>query len=85
VTISSKANSACLTISAKTQSAASVSQPGIGRISEHDSTRGLGAETVEGDWTPARRAVEVLGGSVLTIRAEGSPFICEISIPLSQP
>jgi signal transduction histidine kinase len=85
VTVSSKANSACLTISAKKQSAASVSQPGFGRVSEHDSTRGLGAGIVEGDWTPARRAVEVLGGSVLTIRTEASPLICEISIPLSQP
>jgi len=84
VNISSKANSACLTISAKTQSAASVSQPGFGRISEHDSTRGLAADIVEGDWTPARRALEVLGGSVLTVRTEASPLICEICIPLSQ-
>jgi hypothetical protein len=85
VAVSSKVNSACLTISAKTKSAASISQPGFGRISEHDSTRGLAAEIVEGDWTPARRAVEVLGGSVLTIRTEASPLICEICIPLSQP
>jgi hypothetical protein len=85
VTISSKANSACLTISAKTESTASVSQPGFGRIPEHESTRGLAAEIVEGDWTPARRAVELLGGSVLTIRTEASSLICEICIPLSHP
>jgi hypothetical protein len=85
VTISSKANSACLTLSAKTQSSASASKPRSGRISEHDSTKGLAGEIVEGDWTPARRAVELLGGSVLAVRTEASPLICEICIPLSQP
>jgi hypothetical protein len=85
VTISRKANSAYLTISAKTQSAASVSHAAFSRISEHDCTIGLAAEIIDGDWTPARRAVEPLGGSVLTARTEASPLICQICIPLSQP
>jgi signal transduction histidine kinase len=85
VIISSKANSACLTISDKRPSAALASQPDLGKISDRDSTRGLAEESVEGDWSTARRAVEVLGGSVLTIRTEASPLICEICIPLSQP
>jgi hypothetical protein len=85
VTISSKANSACLTISAKTQSAASLSHAAFSSIREHDCTRRLATEIVDGDWTPARHAVELLGGSVLTIRTEASPLICEICIPLSQP
>jgi light-regulated signal transduction histidine kinase (bacteriophytochrome) len=85
VAISSSANRAHLTIAAPPQRAESVSPPAFGKIPEHESTKGLGAETVEGDWTPARRAVEVLGGSVLTVATEASPLFCEICIPLCQP
>jgi hypothetical protein len=83
VTISSSANNARITVSATTQHAESASQPGFGKIPEHGPTKGLAAEIA--DWTPARCAVEELGGSVLTITTGASPLICEICIPLFQP
>jgi hypothetical protein len=84
VTISSQASSACLTLSAKRPSAESVSPPELANRPEHESTPGSASHLVDGDWTPARRAVEVLGGSVLTTTTEASPLICEICIPLSR-
>jgi hypothetical protein len=85
VTVSSNARSAYLTLSAKRQGAESVPQPGLAEIPEHESAQGIASDIVEGDWTPARSAVEGLGGSVLTITTEASPLICQICIPLSSP
>jgi light-regulated signal transduction histidine kinase (bacteriophytochrome) len=85
VTISSNASSACLTLAARRQSAESICPPGLAKIPGHESTRESGSGIVEGDWTLARRAVEMLGGSVQTLTTEASPLICEICIPLLSP
>jgi hypothetical protein len=83
VSLSTKEGSACLTISATTPSAHAHSQPGFAEIPDHESRKGLASDSVEGDWTPARRAVEALGGSLLTITTANSPLICKICLPLS--
>jgi hypothetical protein len=83
VSLSTKEGSACLTISATTPSADAHSQPGFAEIPEPESQRVLAQESAEWDWTPVRRAVEALGGSLLTITTANSPFLCEIRLPLS--
>jgi light-regulated signal transduction histidine kinase (bacteriophytochrome) len=85
VSISSNASSACLALAAKRQSAESVSQPGLAKTPAHESTKESASDIGEGDWTSARRAVEMLGGNILTLTTEASPLICEICIPLSSP
>ena len=85
MSISSNASSACLTLSAMGPSAESVSQGGLAKTPEHEATQGLASGVAEGDWASARRAVEVLGGSLLTPTTEDFPLICEICIPLSTP
>jgi hypothetical protein len=83
LSLSSKEGSACLTISATTPSADAHSQPEFAEIPECESQRVLAPDSVEGDWTPVRRAVEALGGSLLTITTPNSPLLCEICLPLS--
>ena len=83
MSLSTKEGSACLTISATAQQAEVYSPPECAEIPEHESQRGLVPDSEEGDWTPLRRAVEALGGSVLIISAETPPLICKICLPLS--
>lgn len=83
VSLSTKEGRACLTISASALGAEARCQPGFADVSDHESQKGLGSDTVEGDWTPVRRAVEALGGSLLTWNTANSPLLCEICLPLS--
>jgi hypothetical protein len=83
VSLSTKEGSACLTISATAQRAEVYSPPECAEIPERESQRVLAPDSAEGDWTPVRRAVEALGGSVLIISAETPPLICKICLPLS--
>jgi signal transduction histidine kinase len=83
VSLSTKEGSACLTISATAQQAEVYSPPDCAEIPERESQRVLVPDSEEGDWTPLRRAVEALGGSVLIISAETPPLICKICLPLS--
>ena len=85
VSLSTKEGSACLTISATAQRAEVYSPPECTEIPERESQRVLAPDSAEGDWTPVRRAVEALGGSLLTITTANSPLLCEICLPLSQP
>ena len=83
MSLSTKEGSACLTISATAQQAEVYSPPECAEIPEHESQRGLVPDSEEGDWTPLRRAVEALGGSVLIISAGTPCLICKICLPLS--
>jgi light-regulated signal transduction histidine kinase (bacteriophytochrome) len=83
VCVSSKEGSACLTISARAQKAEVYSPPQCDEIPARESQRELAPDSAEGDWTPVRRAVEALGGSVLVLSAEAPPLICKICLPLS--
>jgi hypothetical protein len=83
VGISSDRGSACLTIAAIMPSADAHSQPRFGEIPDHESRKGLASDSVEGDWISVRRAVEALGGSLLTITTANSALLCEICLPLS--
>jgi hypothetical protein len=83
VTLSTKEGSACLTISATAHQAEEFSPPGCAKIPERESRRVSAPASAEGDWTPARRAVEALGGSVLIISAGPPSLICKICLPLS--
>jgi hypothetical protein len=85
MTLASNASSACLPLTVKRPSAESVSERGLAKVPEHEATGELASDVVEGDWASARRAVEVLGGSLVTATTEASPLICEIRIPLSTP
>ena len=81
--LSTEEGSACLTISATAQQAEVCSPPERAEIPERESQRVLAPNSEEGDWTPLRRAVEALGGSVLIISAETPTLICKICLPLS--
>ena len=81
--ISSDRGSACLTISAIMPSADAHAQPRFAEIPDHESGKGLASDSVEGDWISVRRAVEALGGSLLTITTANSALLCEICLPLS--
>jgi hypothetical protein len=83
VSLSTKEGSACLTISAAAQQAEAYSPPEDAEIPERDFQRVLAPDSEEGDWTPLRRAVEALGGSVLIISAETPPLVCKVCLPLS--
>jgi signal transduction histidine kinase len=83
VSLSTEEGSACLTISATAQQAEVCSPPEGAEIPERESQRVLAPNSEEGDWTPLRRAVEALGGSVLIISAETPTLICKICLPLS--
>jgi len=83
VGISSDRGSACLTISATAQRAQLYSPPECAEIPEPESQRALAPDSAEGDWTPVRRVVEALGGSVLITSVETPPLICKICLPLS--
>ena len=83
VNLSTEEGSASLTISATAQKAEVYSPPECAEIPERESQRVLAPDSEEGDWTPLRRAVEALGGSVLIVSAETSPLICKICLPLS--
>jgi|SRR5271157_4013517 len=83
VSLSTKEGSACLTISATAQQAGFYSLPKGAEIPERESQRVFAPDSEEGDWTPLRRAVEALGGSVLIISAETPPLVCKICLPLS--
>ena len=83
VSLSTKEGSACLTISATAPRAEVNSPPECAEIPEREPQRVLAPDSAEGDWTPVRRAVEALGGSVLIMSAETPPLICKIYLPLS--
>jgi K+-sensing histidine kinase KdpD len=83
VSLSTKEGSACLTISACAPGTDARSQPRFAEKPDQESLKGLDSDTVEGDWTPVRRAVEALGGSLLTWNTANSPLLCEICLPLS--
>jgi hypothetical protein len=82
VSLSTTEGSACLTISATEQRVEVYSPPECAEIPERESQRALAPDSAEGDWTPVRRAVEALGGSLLTITSANSPLLCEICLPL---
>jgi hypothetical protein len=84
VSLSNKEGSACLTISATAQPAEVHSPPECAEIPKRESPRVLAPDSAEADWTPVRRAVEALGGSVLIESAENSPLICKICLPRPQ-
>ena len=83
VSLSTKEGSACLTISATPPSPHACSQPEFAEIPDPESGKGLVSDNAEGDWTPVRRAVEALGGSLLTLTTANSPLLCQICLPLS--
>jgi signal transduction histidine kinase len=83
VSLSAKQGSACLTISATAQQAEVYSAPEGAEFPERESQRVLAPDSEEGDWTPLRRAVEALGGSILIISAETPSLVCKICLPLS--
>ena len=83
VSLSTKEGSACLTLLATAQQAEVHSRPEGAEIPEREPQRVLAPGSEEGDWTPLRKAVEALGGSVLIISAETPPLICKICLPLS--
>jgi K+-sensing histidine kinase KdpD len=83
VRLATKMSSACLAISATTPGADAHSEPGFDEIPDLEFGKRLTSGSVEGHWTPVRRAVEALGGSLLTLTTANSPLICEICLPLS--
>jgi signal transduction histidine kinase len=83
VSLSTKEGNACLTISATTPSVEAYSQPGFAEVPDQESRKGVVSDAGEGDWAPVRRAVEALGGSLLTVATANSPLLCQIFLPLS--
>jgi len=83
VSLAHKQGSACLTISATTPSGEAYAEPEYAITPGQMSDSSLASECAEGDWTPVRRAVEALGGSLLTTTSANSPLLCQICLPLS--
>lgn len=84
LTLSASEGLACLVISASTPAAENSSSPPLVELSEPTFTATFAVDNVKGDWRPVRRAIEALGGTVLT-PVEPSPVFCKICLPLLRP
>ena len=84
MSLSTKADNACLTLAATAQAATADGVPDCASSLENEPNTVAASDSVEGDWVLVSRAMEGLGGRVAVLSAGHAPLLCEIFLPLSQ-